>query len=86
MAFWKQHMPEGMFLRSGPDWHLDAAGVHTFEAFLEDLGIAPKDIDPIPVSVFLEYAAWFQESKGVVVRENLVTQLTHEGNQFRSSP
>jgi cation diffusion facilitator CzcD-associated flavoprotein CzcO len=23
MGFWRQNMPEGMFLRSGPDWHLD---------------------------------------------------------------
>src|SRR5690349_22345157 len=21
MAFWKQNMPDGMLLRSGPDWH-----------------------------------------------------------------
>src|SRR5213083_2117131 len=28
MGFWKEHMPAGMFLRSGPDWHLDASGVH----------------------------------------------------------
>jgi cation diffusion facilitator CzcD-associated flavoprotein CzcO len=84
MAFWKQHMPEGMYLRSGPDWHLDAAGVHTFEAFLEERGIAPNDIDPIPISVFLEYATWFQESKGVVARESLVTQLTHEGKVFEA--
>ena len=34
MSFWREHMPAGMFLRSGPDWHLDAAGVHTLEAWL----------------------------------------------------
>ena len=27
-------MPERMLLRSGTDWHLDADGVDTFEAFL----------------------------------------------------
>ena len=26
MGFWRRHMPAGMLLRSGPDWHLDAAG------------------------------------------------------------
>ena len=36
MAFWREQMPAGMFLRSGIDWHLDAAGDHTFEAFFED--------------------------------------------------
>ena len=25
MGFWREHMPAGMFLRSGPDWHLDAS-------------------------------------------------------------
>ena len=32
MGFWRDHMPADMFLRSGADWHLDAAGEHTFEA------------------------------------------------------
>ena len=84
MSFWKQHMPEGMCLRSGPDWHLDAAGLHTFEAFLQEEGIAPNDIDPVPIRVFLDYATWFQASKGVVAREHLVTQLTHEGTLFEA--
>ena len=66
MSFWKKHMPEGMCLRSGPDWHLDAAGVHTFEAFLEEEGIAPNEVDPVPIRVFLDYATWFQDNKGVI--------------------
>ena len=35
MGFWREHMPAGMLLRSGREWHLDAAGVHTFDAFVE---------------------------------------------------
>ena len=65
MAFWREHMPEGMFLRSGPDWHLDAAGVHTLEAYLEERGIEPAEVDPIPIDVFLDYADWFRAAKGV---------------------
>ncbi len=84
MSFWKQHMPEGMCLRSAPDWHLDAAGVHTFEAFLEEEGIAPNEVDPVPIRVFLDYATWFQDHKGVVARESLVTQLTHNGKKFEA--
>jgi FAD-dependent urate hydroxylase len=30
MGFWRGHMPAGMFLRSGSNWHLDVAGEHTF--------------------------------------------------------
>jgi cation diffusion facilitator CzcD-associated flavoprotein CzcO len=64
LGFWTDNMPEGMFLRSGPDWHLDAAGVHTFEAFLEERGIGAEEIDPVPIAVFLDYARWFQREKG----------------------
>ncbi len=84
LSFWKQHMPEGMNLRSGPDWHLDAAGVHTFEAFLEEEGIAPDEVDPVPISVFLDYATWFQDNKGVVAQETLVTRLTRNGEKFEA--
>jgi cation diffusion facilitator CzcD-associated flavoprotein CzcO len=84
MSFWKKHMPERMCLRSGTDWHLDAAGVHTFEAFLEEKRIAPSEIDPVPLGVFLDYATWFQESKGLIARENLVSQLTHSGEGFEA--
>ncbi|HEY6786447.1 MAG TPA: hypothetical protein VI365_03965, partial [Trebonia sp.] len=34
LSFWIDNMPQDMYLRSGPDWHLDASQVHTFEAFL----------------------------------------------------
>jgi cation diffusion facilitator CzcD-associated flavoprotein CzcO len=78
LSFWTDNMPEGMFLRSGPDWHLDAANVHTFEAFLDERGIAAADIDPVPIAVFLDYARWFQQRKHVTVTENMVTGL--DGN------
>jgi cation diffusion facilitator CzcD-associated flavoprotein CzcO len=79
LSFWTDHMPAGMYLRSGPDWHLDAAQVHTFAAFLAERGIAAADIDPVPVAVFLDYARWFQSRKRVAVRERLVTGLRPDG-------
>src|SRR5919201_6385326 len=75
MGFWRENMPEGMFLRSGPDWHLDASGIHTLKAFLQQRAIAPTDIDPIPIGVFLEYADWFQHAKGIDARDDLVADL-----------
>jgi cation diffusion facilitator CzcD-associated flavoprotein CzcO len=75
LGFWTDHMPEGMFLRSGPDWHLDASGIHTFEAFIEERGIEAAEIDPVPIAIFLDYARWFQREKGVVVDERLVTSV-----------
>jgi cation diffusion facilitator CzcD-associated flavoprotein CzcO len=69
MGFWHDHMPEGMLLRSGPDWHMDALGELTFEAFCAD---AP---DPIPLELFLDYGAWFQQQAGIEVVEDEVTRL-----------
>jgi len=83
MGFWRENMPEGMLLRSGPDWHLDASEVHTFEAFLEDAGIAVADVDPVPISVFLEYAVWFQAHKGIVVDDRMVRVLMRSDDGFR---
>jgi cation diffusion facilitator CzcD-associated flavoprotein CzcO len=80
LSFWTDNMPAGMYLRSGPDWHLDASRVHTFEAFLEERGIAASDVDPVPIAVFLDYARWFQRHKQVTVRESLVTGLRGNGD------
>ena len=80
LSFWTDNMPAGMYLRSGPDWHLDASKVHTFEAFLDERGIAAADVDPVPIAVFLDYARWFSHHKHVAVRECLVTGLHTDGD------
>jgi cation diffusion facilitator CzcD-associated flavoprotein CzcO len=82
MALWRRHMPPGMFLRSGIDWHLDAAGEHTFEAFVTDRGIARSAIEPVPIAVFLDYADWFVARKGLAIRDDLVTGLVQDGRRF----
>jgi thioredoxin reductase len=76
MSFWREHMPTDMYLRSGPDWHLDAAGEDTFAAYFEDRGLRPEDLDPIPIGVFLDYTDWFLRRKGLDVDERLVTDLS----------
>lgn len=80
LSFWTGNMPAGMYLRSGPDWHLDASRVHTFEAFLDERGITAADVDPVPIALFLDYARWFQRHKHVAVRECLVTSLRGTGD------
>ena len=85
MGFWRDNMPGGMFLRSGPDWHLDGAAVHTLEAYLEDRGIRPGEVDPIPVGVFLDYAAWFKRAKGIEVREEFVDTLVKADGRFEAT-
>ena len=76
MGFWREHMPEGMLLRSGADWHLDAAGEATFEAYLEEQRLRAGDVDPIPLSLFLDYTDWFTRRKGLSVRDERVAVLT----------
>ena len=84
MGFWREHMPAGMFLRSGPDWHLDAAVVHTLEAYLEERAIDPAEVDPLPIDLFLDYAEWFRQAKGIEVREDLVADLARSDGRFEA--
>jgi cation diffusion facilitator CzcD-associated flavoprotein CzcO len=82
LSFWTDHMPAGMFLRSGTDWHLDASGIHTFEAFVEDRGLSVADLDPVPRAAFLAYTSWFQAQKSVVVRDQHVSELERRDGSF----
>jgi FAD-dependent urate hydroxylase len=85
MGFWREHMPHGMFLRSGVDWHLDAGGVHTLAAFVEEQAIAQQDLDPIPLQTFVDYCEWFRQVKGLTVREELVTDLAKSDGRFEAT-
>ena len=85
MGFWRENMPADMFLRSGPDWHLDGSGLHTLEAYLEEQAIKPDEVDPIPVSVFLDYADWFTRVKGIEVRDEFVDTLIKPDGRFEAT-
>ncbi len=80
MAFWRDQMPTDMYLRSGPDWSLDASGQDTFPAYFEDAGLDPADVDPIPIGVFLDHTEWFARRKGVEADRRLVVSLTKPGS------
>ncbi|GAA1141687.1 FAD-dependent oxidoreductase [Nocardioides aquiterrae] len=82
MAFWRDRMPQDMYLRSGTDWYLDANREATFEAFFEERGLDPAENDPIPISVFLDHADWFGARKGVVADQRLVADLTKPNGTF----
>ena len=75
MSFWREQMPSDMFLRSGPDWHLDTAGEHTFEAYFEDRGLSRAQNDPVPIGVFLDHTEWFRAQKGFDVDQRHVDTL-----------
>jgi cation diffusion facilitator CzcD-associated flavoprotein CzcO len=84
MAFWRDQMPTDMYLRSGPDWSLDASGSDSFEAYFEDAGLDPEDVDPIPIGVFLDHTDWFARRKGVDADRRMVESLVADGG-FRST-
>jgi FAD-dependent urate hydroxylase len=65
MHFWRAHMPEGMYLRSDCNWHLDPEAVDTVEAFLHTRGLRPADVTPLSRDLYLEYASWFQARKQI---------------------
>ncbi len=79
MAFWREQMPADMYLRSGPDWSLDASGTDSFEAYFEDAGLAAADVDPIPIGVFLDHTDWFARRKGLEADRRMVADLTKDG-------
>jgi cation diffusion facilitator CzcD-associated flavoprotein CzcO len=85
MAFWRDQMPTDMFLRSGPDWHLDGSGTYTFQAFFEDRGMRPEDFAPVPIAVFLDYTEWFRERTSLEVDQRMVADLTKPDGVFRAT-
>jgi cation diffusion facilitator CzcD-associated flavoprotein CzcO len=65
MQFWRAHMPEGMYLRSACDWHLDAQEEDTIEAFLRMQQLTPRAVEPLSLARYLEYVRWFQTRKQI---------------------
>ena len=84
MEFWRQHMPNGMFLRSACDWHLDPLNVHTIEAYLSTQDKKPKDVEPLSLDFYLSYADWFQQQKKIEPLPVYIEQLEYsdENNHF----
>lgn len=75
MGFWRDHMPPGMLLRSGTDWHLDPGGLDTIDRFLAQRGLTPADVEPIPLTTYLDYADWFQARQRISPLPVMVASL-----------
>lgn len=82
LDFWKTNMPRGMFLRSGPDWHLDARDVNTFESFLKVRGLTHVQVKPVPLDIFLDYASWFMGQNDLQTHPALVTHLAKSDDGY----
>jgi cation diffusion facilitator CzcD-associated flavoprotein CzcO len=65
LEFWTANMPEGMYLRSGSSWHLDASEVHTLQSFLPEQAPDALDVGPLSRQLYVSYMQWFQDAKGI---------------------
>jgi FAD-dependent urate hydroxylase len=85
MASWRDHMPEGMFLKSEP-WssHLsDPAAEHTLTAYATEQGLTTGHGSPLPVGDFSGYGLWFARRAVGAVDERTVTRLVPADGGFR---
>ncbi len=65
MGFWRSHMPHGMLLRSGLDWHLDPFDEYTMEQYLRERGQTAKEVEPLTRDFYLDYVEWFQAGRHI---------------------
>ena len=72
MSFWREHMPADMFLRSGPDWHLDPAYELTLERFLDATATRRTRCRS---ALFLAYTDWFTAQARITVEDEHVVAL-----------
>jgi hypothetical protein len=85
MASWRDHMPDGMFLKSEP-WASnlsDAAGERTLAAYAADRGVRAEHARPLPIGTFTDYGLWFAERLGVPVEDRTVTAVAAHGGAYR---
>ena len=80
MEFWKANMPEGMYLRSACDWHLDVLNGDTIERFVQQQGLTPADVEPLSLQFYLTYLQWFQEQKQIETIPIYVQRLDYVHN------
>ena len=85
LDFWKANMPRGMFLRSGPDWHIDARDAATFQSYLKVRGLTEAQIKPVPLDIFLDYASWFMGQYDLTPRPALVTHLARTNGTYTAT-
>lgn len=85
MRLWREHMPQGMFLKSqGFASNLsDPRGTHTLEAFCREAGRAYASYGlPVPLDTFVSYGQWFQSELGLTVEEVLVKDVARQDGGF----
>lgn len=88
MASWRDHMPEGMYLKSEP-WSSNLSapgGRHTLADYCAGLGVRAEHGGPLPIGTFSAYGLWFAGRAAPEVEEVTVTELTPQGAASGSGP
>jgi cation diffusion facilitator CzcD-associated flavoprotein CzcO len=80
MQFWREHMPQGMLLRSF--WWAtslsDPCGQYTLGHYLREQGQQP--VDPLPGTTIAEYGTWFQQQAVPQLDTTYVASVRSEGH------
>lgn len=86
MDFWKSNMPNGMYLRSSFDWHLDPFDKYTFEKFMKDNDLDLMENYPVSRDLYLKYTDWFVRKLNIVPKELMIEKIDYssEKNEFTS--
>lgn len=85
MASWRDHMPEGMYLKSEP-WSSnlsDPSGDVTLSAYCAERNMPAEHGRPMPIGVFTDYGRWFGERAVPCVEEQTVTSVRPHGGGFQ---
>ena len=82
MDYWKNNMPEKMYLRSACDWHLDPLQQDTILKYLETRQLRPADVEPLSLDFYLGYTGWFQRQKNISPLNAWVYKIERAGDQF----
>ncbi|GAC1362551.1 MAG: hypothetical protein NVSMB44_18120 [Ktedonobacteraceae bacterium] len=82
MELWREHMPEGMNLRS--HWWAtnlsDPQKKYSFDRFLKEKNY--EKVYPMPATYFIEYSLWFQKNAVPNVDETYVSSIERQGERF----
>lgn len=82
MDFWKNQMPQNMFIRTPHEFVnlSDANDEFTLERFAKETGT--ELLTPLPRPIFVEYANWFAKNSGIEFTPELATNLDYDGGTF----
>lgn len=82
MHFWKEQMPQSMFIRTNPRYISlsDKDVAFTIERFSSETGATLES--PFPRPAFVDYALWFAQQTRVSFTPELAAQLDHSSAGF----